>query len=53
MTFSGLATTYVVAIPFFGNAVAADLIGVGALFGLDSVVSRAIAARRERAGAAG
>lgn len=52
LTWNGLVTTYAVAIPFFGNSVAADLIGVGALFSLDAIVSRAVAARREQVGAA-
>jgi hypothetical protein len=48
MTWSGLYTCYVMAIPFFGNTVVADLIGAGVLFGLGPVFERA-AARVTRA----
>jgi hypothetical protein len=41
MTWTGLATCYVMAIPFFGNTVAADLIGTCVLFGLGPVFERA------------
>jgi hypothetical protein len=41
MTWSGLATCYVMAIPFFGNTVVADLIGTCVLFGLGPVFERA------------
>jgi hypothetical protein len=43
MTWSGLATCYVMAIPFFGNTVAADLIGTCVLFGLGPVFESAAA----------
>jgi hypothetical protein len=41
MTWSGLATCYVMAIPFFWNTLAADLIGTCALFGLGYALERA------------
>jgi hypothetical protein len=40
MTWQGLTTCYIAAIPFFWPAVAADLLGTCALFGLGSVVER-------------
>ncbi|HEX3448451.1 MAG TPA: DUF6580 family putative transport protein [Isosphaeraceae bacterium] len=41
MTFTGLIACFVAAIPFFGNTIAADLIGTAALFGLGPVFERA------------
>jgi hypothetical protein len=41
MTFSGLMTCYAAAVPFFGNTVAADLLGTAVLFGLGPVCERA------------
>ena len=41
MTFAGLTACFVAAIPFFGNTIAADLIGTAALFGLGPVFERA------------
>ena len=43
MTWSGLATCYVMAIPFFWNTLAADLLGTCVLFGLGPVFERAAA----------
>ncbi len=43
MTWSGLVTCYIMAIPFFGNTVVADLIGTCVLFGLGPVLERAAA----------
>lgn len=43
LTWSGLATCYLMAIPFFWNTLAADLIGTCALFGLGAVLDRAAA----------
>jgi hypothetical protein len=40
-TFSGLMLCYTQAIPFFGNTVAADLLGTALLFGLAPVFERA------------
>jgi nucleoside recognition membrane protein YjiH len=40
MTFSGLISCYALAIPFFGNTVAADLLGTALLFGLGPIVER-------------
>ena len=48
LTWSGLATCYVMAIPFFWNTLVADLLGTCVLFGLGSVFERA-AARVSRA----
>jgi hypothetical protein len=36
---AGLAACYVAALPFFGNALLADLAGTAALFGLDALAS--------------
>jgi hypothetical protein len=41
MTFSGLMSCYTQAIPFFGNTVAADLLGTALLFGLAPFFERA------------
>ena len=41
MTFTGLIACFVAAIPFFGNTIAADLIGTAVLFGLGPVFERA------------
>lgn len=41
MTWSGLATCYVMAIPFFWNTLAADLMGTCVLFGLGAALERA------------
>jgi hypothetical protein len=41
MTWSGLATCYVMAIPFFWNTLAADLFGTCALFGVGYALERA------------
>jgi hypothetical protein len=41
MTFAGLMACFVAAIPFFGNTIAADLIGTAVLFGLGPVFERA------------
>jgi hypothetical protein len=41
MTFTGLIACFVAAFPFFGNTIAADLIGTAALFGLGPVFERA------------
>jgi hypothetical protein len=41
LTWSGLVTCFVMAIPFFGNTVVADLMGTGVLFGLGPVFERA------------
>jgi hypothetical protein len=41
MTISGLIACYIQAIPFFGNTVAADLLGTAALFGLGPWFERA------------
>jgi hypothetical protein len=41
MTSSGLITCYTAAIPFFGNTIAADLLGTALLFGLGPVFERA------------
>ena len=41
MTSTGLIACFVAAIPFFGNTIAADLIGTAALFGLGPVFERA------------
>ena len=41
MTMSGLILCYTKAIPFFGNTVAADLLGTALLFGLGPVFERA------------
>jgi hypothetical protein len=41
LTFSGLMTCYAQAIPFFGNTVAADLLGTALLFGLAPLCERA------------
>ncbi len=49
MTFTGLTTCYIAAIPFFGNTVVADLVGTAVLFGLGPVFERAarrVSARR-------
>jgi hypothetical protein len=43
MTWSGLTTCYVMAIPFFWNTLAADLLGTCVLFGLGPVFERAAA----------
>jgi hypothetical protein len=48
MTPSGLWSCYLAAIPFFGNTVAADLIGTGVLFGLDALARWAEHARARR-----
>ncbi len=42
MTFSGLTLCYTQAIPFFGNTIAADLLGTAFLFGLAPVFERAV-----------
>jgi hypothetical protein len=39
-SFDGLVACYTVALPFFVNTLAADLVGTGVLFGLDAVVAR-------------
>ena len=44
LTFSGLVLCYAKAIPFFGNTVAADLLGTAVLFGLGPIFE--LAARR-------
>jgi hypothetical protein len=41
MTFAGLINCYVAAIPFFGNTLAADLLGTALLFGLAPLFERA------------
>jgi hypothetical protein len=41
VTFAGLVTCYGMAIPFFGNTVAADLLGTAVLFGLGPVFEQA------------
>jgi hypothetical protein len=41
MTFTGLTTCYVAAIPFFRNTVVADLLGTALLFGLGPVIEAA------------
>jgi hypothetical protein len=41
MTFAGLIACFAAAIPFFGNTIAADLIGTAVLFGLGPVFERA------------
>ena len=41
MTFSGLSLCYAQAIPFFGNTIAADLLGTAVLFGLAPIFERA------------
>jgi hypothetical protein len=41
LTIQGLGQCYVLAIPFFGNTVLADLLGTAVLFGLGPVVERA------------
>ena len=41
MTWQGLATCYEMAIPFFKNTLAADLLGTCVLFGLGSAIERA------------
>ncbi len=43
LTYAGLVECYVKAIPFFGNTLAADLIGTCALFGLGPLFERAAA----------
>lgn len=43
LTWSGLTTCYIKAIPFFGNSLAADLLGTCVLFGLGAVVERSAA----------
>jgi len=40
LTFAGLVQCFVLAIPFFGNTVAADLLGTATLFGLGPVLER-------------
>jgi hypothetical protein len=45
-TVAGLETCYAAAIPFYRNALAADLIGTAALFGVEPILAR-IAARRQ------
>jgi hypothetical protein len=42
MTLSGLMLCYTEAIPFFGNTVAADLLGTALLFGLAPLIERAV-----------
>jgi hypothetical protein len=42
MTLSGLILCYTAAIPFFGNTIAADLLGTALLFGLGPIVERAV-----------
>ena len=42
-TVEGLGSCYVAAIPFFGNALAAELLGVAALFGLDALAASTLA----------
>ncbi len=39
-TGTGLIDCYLAAVPFFGNAITADLIGTAVLFGLDGLASR-------------
>jgi hypothetical protein len=46
LTFAGLLSTYGVAIPFYRNNLAADLVGTAVLFGAHALVTR-LAARRE------
>jgi len=41
LTFSGLIVCYTEAIPFFGNTIAADLLGTAVLFGVGPVFERA------------
>jgi hypothetical protein len=42
LTWAGLATCYVKAIPFYRYSLAADLIGTCVLFGLGSAIERAV-----------
>jgi hypothetical protein len=42
LTLPGLAACYVAAIPFFGRTIAADLVGTGLIFGLGSLIERAV-----------
>lgn len=42
LTLAGLGTCYVAALPFYGNSVAADLIGTAVLFGLDALAQRGL-----------
>ncbi len=54
LTAAGLATCYIVAIPFFGNTLASDLLYSGVLFGLYAWSRRAALSRvtvSEKAGA--
>jgi hypothetical protein len=52
MTFAGLTACFVAAIPFFGNTIAADLIGMAMLFGLGPVFERALRSVTQRRTAA-
>ena len=42
---AGLAETYVAAVPFFGNMLVADVVGVAILFGLDALSRRVFTAK--------
>ena len=48
-TFAGLVTCFAMALPFYGNQVAADFTYAGVLFGLHATIVRAHAARASRA----
>lgn len=49
MDLNGLITTYVMAIPFYKNSFASDMIGCGLFFGAYYMVQRAMLARTQRA----
>jgi hypothetical protein len=48
-TLAGLAACYTMALPFYGNQIAADFTYAGVLFGLHAAIVRARAAREEQA----
>ena len=41
-TFGGLVECYAMAVPFFRNSLAAEVVGVGVLFGLDALAARLV-----------
>jgi hypothetical protein len=49
MDLNGLVTTYVMAIPFYKNSFASDMIGCGLFFGAYYLVQKAMAARAVKA----